>query len=134
MRKCPVLNFASAAGAAAALLFYSGAAYAAGSGMPWEQPLQQVLRSVDGRVPAPDPDRLRPLHRLCGLEFLPELLQLRRWSAGLVSGEHLPGFEVPLHRSPTEPLPLAGAPRNIAILNGTIAAALGLGLQMWLAG
>jgi type IV secretion system protein VirB3 len=51
-----------------------------------------------------------------------------------VSGEHLPGFEVPLHRSLTEPILLAGAPRNIAILNGTIAAALGLGLQMWLAG
>jgi type IV secretory pathway TrbD component len=51
-----------------------------------------------------------------------------------VSGEHLPGFEVPLHRSLTEPILLAGAPRNIAILNGTIAAALGLGLQMWMAG
>jgi type IV secretion system protein VirB3 len=51
-----------------------------------------------------------------------------------MSGGHLPGFEVPLHRSLTEPILLAGAPRNIAILNGTIAAALGLGLQMWLAG
>jgi type IV secretion system protein TrbD len=51
-----------------------------------------------------------------------------------MSGQHLPGFEVPLHRSLTEPILLAGAPRNIAILNGTIAAALGLGLQMWLVG
>ncbi len=51
-----------------------------------------------------------------------------------MSGQHLPGFEVPLHRSLTEPILLAGAPRNIAILNGMIAAALGLGLQMWLAG
>jgi type IV secretion system protein TrbD len=51
-----------------------------------------------------------------------------------VSAQHLPGFEVPLHRSLTEPILLAGAPRNIAILNGTIAAALGFGLQMWLAG
>ena len=51
-----------------------------------------------------------------------------------MSAQHLPGFEVPLHRSLTEPILLAGAPRNIAILNGTIAAALGLGLQMWLAG
>ena len=50
------------------------------------------------------------------------------------TGQHLPGFEVPLHRSLTEPILLAGAPRNIAILNGTVAAALGLGLQMWLAG
>jgi type IV secretion system protein VirB3 len=44
------------------------------------------------------------------------------------------GFEVPLHRSLTEPILLAGAPRSIAIVNGTIAAALGLGLQMFLAG
>lgn len=29
---------------------------------------------------------------------------------------------------------MAGAPRGVAILNGTIAAAVGLGLQMWVAG
>ena len=46
----------------------------------------------------------------------------------------IPGFEVPLHRSLTEPILLAGAPRGIAILNGTLAAALGLGLQLWIAG
>ncbi len=44
------------------------------------------------------------------------------------------GFEVPLHRSLTEPILLAGAPRSIAIINGTLAAAVGLGLQMWLSG
>jgi type IV secretory pathway TrbD component len=44
------------------------------------------------------------------------------------------GFEVPLHRSLTEPILLAGAPRSVAILNGTIAAALGLGLRLWLVG
>jgi type IV secretion system protein VirB3 len=44
------------------------------------------------------------------------------------------GFQVPLHRSLTEPLLLAGAPRTFAIVNGTIAAAVGIGLQMWLAG
>lgn len=47
---------------------------------------------------------------------------------------HIAGFEVPLHRALTEPILLGGAPRGIAILNGTLAAALGLGLQMWLAG
>ncbi len=47
---------------------------------------------------------------------------------------HLEGFEVPLHRALTEPILLGGAPRGIAIVNGTLAAALGLGLQMWLAG
>jgi len=50
MRKFHVLNFASAAGAAGMSLFSSSAAYAAGSGMPWEQPLQQVLESVQGPV------------------------------------------------------------------------------------
>ena len=49
-------------------------------------------------------------------------------------GQRLEGYEVPLHRALTEPILLGGAPRGIAILNGTLAAALGLGLQMWLAG
>ena len=47
---------------------------------------------------------------------------------------HIEGFEVPLHRALTEPILLGGAPRGLAIVNGTLAAALGLGLQMWLAG
>lgn len=44
------------------------------------------------------------------------------------------GFEVPLHRSLTEPIMMAGAPRLVAIVNGTIAAALGLGLRLWVVG
>lgn len=44
------------------------------------------------------------------------------------------GFEVPLHRSLTEPILMGGAPRTVAIVNGTLAAALGLGLQLWLIG
>jgi len=44
------------------------------------------------------------------------------------------GFSVPIHRSLTEPIMMAGAPRGVAFLNGTIAAAVGLGLQMWVAG
>jgi type IV secretion system protein VirB3 len=40
----------------------------------------------------------------------------------------------PLHRALTEPILLAGAPRALAILNGTLAAALGLGLRMWFLG
>lgn len=47
---------------------------------------------------------------------------------------HPEGFEVPVHRALIEPILLGGAPRGIAILNGTVAAALGLGLQQWLAG
>lgn len=44
------------------------------------------------------------------------------------------GFEAPIHRALVEPILLGGAPRALAIINGTTAAALGLGLQQWLAG
>lgn len=44
------------------------------------------------------------------------------------------GFEAPLHRALTEPILLGGAPRTVAIANGTLAAAIGLGLQLWLPG
>jgi len=44
------------------------------------------------------------------------------------------GFEAPLHRALTEPILLGGAPRTVAISNGTLAAAVGLGLQLWVPG
>ena len=44
------------------------------------------------------------------------------------------GLEVPLHRSLTEPILLGGAPRTVAIANGTLAAAVGMGLQLWIPG
>ncbi|MFD1911853.1 VirB3 family type IV secretion system protein [Halodurantibacterium flavum] len=46
----------------------------------------------------------------------------------------VPGFSIPVHRALTEPILLGGAPRSIAILNGTLAGAVGLGLQLWLGG
>ena len=51
-----------------------------------------------------------------------------------MTGATIDGFEVPLHRALTEPILLGGAPRGLALLNGTLAAALGLGLQQWIAG
>jgi type IV secretion system protein VirB3 len=48
--------------------------------------------------------------------------------------ELIPGFEVAMHRSLTEPVLIAGAPRSFAILNGTLSAAVGLGLRLWVAG
>lgn len=48
--------------------------------------------------------------------------------------EPIPGFAIPVHRALTEPILLGGAPRTIAIANGTLAAAIGLGLQLWLVG
>ena len=46
----------------------------------------------------------------------------------------IPGFYAPVHRALTEPILLGGAPRAVAIVNGTLAAAIGLGLRFWLAG
>lgn len=50
------------------------------------------------------------------------------------AARHIEGFEIPVHRALTEPILLGGAPRAVAILNGTLAAAVGLGLQQWIAG
>ncbi|KAA3447975.1 conjugal transfer protein [Mesorhizobium sp. SARCC-RB16n] len=44
------------------------------------------------------------------------------------------GFFVPVHRALTEPILLGGAPRAVAIANGTLAGAVGLGLRLWFAG
>jgi type IV secretion system protein TrbD len=54
-------------------------------------------------------------------------------SGGAIAGAAA-GFEVPLHRSLTEPILMGGAPRTVAITNGTLAAAVGLGLQLWIPG
>ncbi len=46
----------------------------------------------------------------------------------------LPGFAAPVYRALAEPILLAGAPRALAIVNGTLAAAIGIGLHLWLIG
>ena len=48
--------------------------------------------------------------------------------------ELVPGFYAPVHRALTEPILLGGAPRAVAIVSGTLAAAVGLGLRLWIAG
>ena len=50
------------------------------------------------------------------------------------SDEAIPGYFAPVHRALTEPILLGGAPRSVAIINGTLAAAIGLGLRLWLGG
>lgn len=52
----------------------------------------------------------------------------------ILSDHAVPGFVVPVHRALTEPILLGGAPRAIAILNGTLSSAIGLGLRLWLVG
>ena len=51
-----------------------------------------------------------------------------------MAGDRAMAFAAPMHRALTEPMLLAGAPRAIALINGTLAAALGLGLRLWLVG
>ena len=48
--------------------------------------------------------------------------------------EPITGFYAPVHRALTEPILLGGAPRAVAIVNGTLAAAIGLGLRLWIVG
>ena len=48
--------------------------------------------------------------------------------------EPIAGFYAPVHRALTEPILLGGAPRAVAIVNGTLAAAVGLGLRLWIVG
>jgi type IV secretion system protein TrbD len=153
MLQCAVLS----ASAAVITVAAASNARAAGSNMPWEQPLNQILQSVEGpvakilaviiiivtgltlalrylrRLPSPDPDRLRIVDRVCGVELLPGVLLVRRRSPDLMDGP-VEGFAAPVHRALTEPILLGGAPRAVAILNGTVAAALGLGLRLWIAG
>ena len=40
------------------------------------------------------------------------------------------GFEIGFHSSLSEPVAIAGVPRMIAVLNGTLTAVLALGLQV----
>lgn len=49
-------------------------------------------------------------------------------------GDDVPGFHAPVHRALAEPILLGGAPRNLAIVNGTLAGAVGLGLRLWIVG
>ena len=48
--------------------------------------------------------------------------------------EPITGFYAPVHRALTEQILLGGAPRAVAIVNGTLAAAVGLGLRLWIVG
>lgn len=49
-------------------------------------------------------------------------------------GEPVAGYYASVHRALTEPILLGGAPRSLAIVNGTLAGAIGLGLRLWIAG
>ena len=50
------------------------------------------------------------------------------------AAEPIPGYTAPVHRALTDPILLGGAPRAVAIANGTLAGAIGLGLRLWVAG
>ena len=46
----------------------------------------------------------------------------------------VPGIFAPVHRALTDPILMGGAPRTVAIANGTLAAAMALGLRLWIPG
>ena len=50
-----------------------------------------------------------------------------------MSGHHdkPEGYEIPINLSLTQPMLMGGVPRPFAIVNGTLSAALILGLQVW---
>jgi len=53
----------------------------------------------------------------------------------MADAEALPaGYFAPVHRALSEPILLGGAPRSLAILTGTLAGAVGLGLRLWFVG
>ncbi|MCU4161420.1 VirB3 family type IV secretion system protein [Acidiphilium sp. AL] len=51
-----------------------------------------------------------------------------------ITDPNVPGFFAPVHRALTDPILMAGAPRTVAIANGTLAAAIALGLRLWIPG
>jgi type IV secretion system protein TrbD len=51
-----------------------------------------------------------------------------------MDGDEVAGFHAPVHRALTEPILLGGAPRSVAIANGTLAVAMALGLRLWIPG
>src|SRR5262249_3256972 len=93
------------------------------------------LRRDRRRLPPPDPDRLWTLDPVRRQFVLPALLPIRRRSPGMIArAGPVAGYYAPVHRALTEPILLGGAPRAVAIVNGTLAAAIGLGLRLWIAG
>jgi type IV secretion system protein VirB3 len=124
--------------------------------MPWEQPLNQILQSVEGPVAKilaviiiivtgltlAFGDTSGGFRRLIQIVFGLSIafaassffLAFFSFGGGDLMDGSVEGFAVPVHRALTEPILLGGAPRAVAILNGTVAAALGLGLRLWIAG
>ena len=85
-----------------------------------------------GRAPTKTEDPCQRLpyaivNKLCKATF-------GEYDSGLQHADEVPGFSVPVHRALTEQILLGGAPRSIAIMNGTLAGAVGLGLRLWLVG
>src|SRR6516165_5239761 len=112
------------------LVWATTPAHAAGSNMPWEQPLQQILQSIEGPVAKimaviiivvtgltlAFGDTSGGFRRLVQIVFGLSI-------AFAASSFFLSFFSF-----------VGGAPRAVAITNGTLAAAVGLGLRLWIAG
>ncbi len=139
-------------------LLTAAPAHASGSSMPWEEPLQKILESIEGPVAkivaviiiittgltlafgdtAGGFRRLVQIVFGLSIAFAASSFFLSFFSFGggalVWMEEDVRGFFAPVHRALTEPILLGGAPRTVAIANGTLAGAVGLGLRLWLAG
>ena len=130
--------------------------------MPWETPLNSILESVQGPVAKiisviiitvtgltlafgdTSGGFRRLIQIVFGLSiafaassFFLSFFSLLRRSAGLMAAivdPDVPGFFAPVHRALTDPILMGGAPRTVAIANGTLAAAIALGLRLWIPG
>jgi hypothetical protein len=61
---------------------------------------------------------------------VPSFSALRRRRADLMAQQSIDRFEAPVHRTLTNPILLAGPPRAVAIVNGTLSAAIVLGPRL----
>src|SRR5690606_15055529 len=96
-------------------------------------------RVSTGRLSQTYPDRGRRVDGFRRGQLHPLVHLVRRRGARLMAVEFeqldaVPGFTVPIHRALTEHILLGGSPRAIAIMNGTLAGAVSLGLRLWLIG
>lgn len=98
-----------------------------------DRPRARVRRR---RAAIADPDRVRPVDpAFAASSFFLSFFYVRRRGARLmaVAFEQLDvaGDYCPVHRYPDRAHQLGGAPRSIAILNRTLAGAVGLGLRLY---
>ncbi len=144
-------------------LAFAPAAYASGSSMPWETPLNSILQSVQGpvakiisviiitvtgltpppsgghvrRFPPADPNRVRAVDRLPPHPASSSLSFPSRRGAALMAAlldPDVPGFFAPVHRSLSDPMLMGGAPPHGRHRQRYAGGRHRAGLRLWIPG